>query len=142
MKEQLFFRIEEIIVDANRLAEVLWLLTGKVRGMSAPQAMVNAARTRNGGVTPVSSGDLIEMFMTWARKRKLTEASASIAREFLTSVGRSPHSANYLFKKLRESGLAQNVGTSPTDSRWKFTAKAVAARKKSARKTAKPKAKG
>lgn len=145
-KEHAMFRIEEIIVDANKLAEVLWLLSGKIRGMSAPQPMINVKRERNGAVGPrVSSGEFVDLFMTWVRERKLKEISAATAREFLVDHGRAASSTSYLFNHARKRGLIKNIGTSPADSRWQVLggARLAASKKKSAKKTrkAKPKAK-
>jgi hypothetical protein len=139
-KQALFFRIEEIIVDASKLAEVLWLLTGKVRGMSPPQVMVNAKAERN-GITPVSSGELIEMFTGWLRQHKLTDFTTKQTKEFLQSIGRSAGSASYLQTRAQEAGIIKNVSDSPTVGKWRLMDKvARAASKKPVRKTARPKA--
>lgn len=144
-KNLAMFRIEEIHVDARNLAEVLWLLSGKVRHMSAPQPMINVARASNGSTAPrVSSGEFVDLFMAWMRERKLKEVNTIIAREFLAEHGRSPTSTSHLFNQARKRGLLKNVGSGPSDSRWQVLAgKRTSAKKKPAKPKprTKPKAK-
>ena len=120
MKDERLFRFE-VFCTSKQLGDALALLTARVTQITPPQLVVNAKRKGN-GVTPVSSGELVEMFQNWLRQHKLKEINTKIAREFLEEHGRAPGSTSYLFNQARDRGLLKNVGTSPADSRWQVLA--------------------
>jgi hypothetical protein len=94
-------------------------LTGHVAQITPPQLVINAKAKAN-GVTPISSGELTEMFGDYLRQKKLREFTNATTKEFLQSIGRSPGSASYLQTQMREHGLAKNISKNPTQGRWQL----------------------
>jgi len=113
------FRIE-CFVDSNKLGEVLSALAGKVRQMSPPTPVINAAKKAN-GVEQIGRGELIEMFVDHLRKHKIKEFRARTAKEFLEEHGRSSQSYSYLLDGMRNAGYARRSG-SMSNSIWHLKA--------------------
>lgn len=129
MKHDNLFRFE-VFATSKQLGDALAALSGKVAQVTPPQLVVNAKRSGN-GVTPISSGELVEMFSNWLREHKLKEVNTKIAREFLSEHGRSPSSTSYLFGQMRDRKLLKKIGKGPYDSRWQVLApKGAAGRKR------------
>lgn len=122
MKDDRLFRFE-VFCTSKQLGDALALLSGRVAQITPPQLVPNAKSGRGGnGVTPVSAGELTEMFTNWLHQHKHKEVNTKIAREFLSEHGRSPGSTSYLFNQMRERGLLKNVGKHKADSRWQVLA--------------------
>ena len=111
----------EVFVTTKQLGEALALLSGRVTQITPPQLVANAGAGRN-GVTPITSGRLVDLFARWLQQHKLKEFDNKKTREFLQSIGRAPGSASYLLTVTKQHGLIKNIGTG-TESRWQLKAK-------------------
>src|SRR5215831_2537258 len=114
-KNDTLFRIE-CFVESNKLGDVLTALAGKVRQMSPPQPVINAKPNGQGGpgVSPMSRGDMIEMFLDWIKQHKLKEIRAKDAMTFREEHGRSRGSYSYLLTTLKERKIVKHVGRMST----------------------------
>jgi len=114
-KSDTVFRFE-CFVDENRLGSVLAALAGKVRSMSVPQPMINAKPNGQGGagVSPISRGDLTEMFLDWVKQHKLKQIRSTDAKRFLEEHGRSSGSYSYLLTTLKARKIVKHVGDMAT----------------------------
>lgn len=99
------FRIE-IFVDDKKLAYVLLALTGHVVSLSAPQPVANAKRGPN-GVQPVTRGDALELFATFAKGKK--EVTPADMREFCRKHGFSANSYSNMLRRVMDAGLLKRM---------------------------------
>lgn len=99
------FRIAEVYVDDKKLSAFLKAVAGLVHNMDFPQPVVNAEPAANGKIRQATEGKIEDLFMTHLRQRRLAEFDNDIVREFLTGIGKSPMSANYVTKSLKKRGF-------------------------------------
>lgn len=137
MSEKGFMRFPEVVVSDAKLAAFLRLLPAHAASWQGPQPMVNAAVGKNGHVTPISSGELVDMFAAYLREHRVRQFSRSAAEEFLVSIGRATSRTSYLLTRAKEEGLIKNISTNPTTGKWVI--RSAAASKRKPTKTRKPK---
>jgi len=116
MSDSTIFRFE-VFCTSKQLGGALEALTGKVAQVAPPQMVANAAAKSNGAVR-MSGADLNELFLSWLKKKKLTEFRPPDARAFLQEHGRSANSYSYRLTKMKDAGLIKNLGDSPATARW------------------------
>jgi hypothetical protein len=97
-------------VDDKKLAQTLINVSGVARDLKAVPA-VNVAK-KNGKLTAMSSGKLIDMFAVVLQKEKAESINAEYARNFVLSAGRSTSSYSPLLKRAVEMGLLKKTGKS------------------------------
>ncbi len=95
----------EIFCD-DRLVQTIKRLLIPMKGIHdiKDQPVINA-QAKNGKVHAVTNGSVMEMFIGYARKRKLTEITAAGVAEFMATIGKAPTAAGYLIKLGQEAGM-------------------------------------
>ena len=106
------FRVE-FFVDDKRLAGALRGLSGVAAGEPKVQPVVNAT-TKNGKVAAASSGDVCDMFLTYAKKHRLASFGADVLREFAVSIGRASSAYGYIRNDLFKCGVIRKIGKGAT----------------------------
>jgi|SRR6516164_4732151 hypothetical protein len=103
--------------DDRKVGQILRLLAGVALQTPEVTPVVNA-KPKNGKLEQSSNGNMLDMFAIFLKKKKLTEITPEIGREFCTSIGRSADSYGYLFKHARNAGLLRKLGKG-SGSKWR-----------------------
>jgi hypothetical protein len=96
------FKIDNVVCDDKKLADVLRALAGLVLQTPQPVPVVGAM-VKNGKVQ--SAGDVVTLFAAELKKRKAVEIAALDMREFLRSIGRPVNSYSYFVTQAQKLGL-------------------------------------
>jgi len=102
------FRIETF-VDDKKLSQLLHALAGIVIGTPNIQPVANG-KVEKGKPVSTNSGELCDMFLAFAKKRKLTQFKAPEMREFCKVAGMSESSYSYILKRLHECKAIKKAG--------------------------------
>lgn len=114
------FRVECFCEDKN-LPKVLLAIAGVAVGQPTVQPVVNAV-AKNGAIAAASSGDVVEMLVSWLKKtgKGKTGFRPVEVREFCQSVGRSEGSYTYVLNQAREAKAIKKAGGGKTNPIYKL----------------------
>jgi len=110
------FRIG-FFVDDKKLAEALRSLQGVAIGAPEVQPVVNAV-VKNGHAKPKGRGDTTQLFLDFAKKRKLDKFGSEAMKDFCREVGRAESSAVYYAKWLEDHGTIKRAGKDGLQNRF------------------------
>lgn len=103
------------------MARILRVIAGLASGSPAVTPVVNAKAGKNGPV-PRVSGNPVDLFAEWLKKKKLTTINPEHGREFQTAIGRAPNGYSSLFRQAIDVGLLKKI---PHKNRLKITYKVM-----------------
>ena len=96
--------------DDKKLSDVMHALVGLSLGVPRVEPVINAEVAPDGSIKQRTNGQLIDLFAAYLKKSKQTEINAVFVRQFLTGIGMSPGSVNYVLTQAREAKMIKKVG--------------------------------
>lgn len=104
------FRLNNVMIEDKKLAEVLTALAGKVLSMDIPQPVINAEK-RDGKLFARTDGSLTSVFRDYVTHTKLNNFGIAEVRDFLSKAGRPVSSAPGILKVAKREGWLKAKGT-------------------------------
>lgn len=113
----------EIFCEDSKVGAVQRLLA-TVGVMNVVSQPVTNAKMKRGKVEATSSGSLLDMFMAYAKERKLRELDAASARGFMADAGRKATGYCVFLAQAQKAGLLKKVkGSGGKSTKYTVTLK-------------------